>query len=412
MNILFSVYHLCWAFFGNILYRFPSRKLFVVGVTGTKGKSTTLELMSSILEASGKRTALLSSVRRKIGELSQKSSGKNTMPGRFAIQKFLRDAVNAGCTHAFIEVSSQGVLQYRHKFIEWDAAVFLNITPEHIEAHGSFERYRGAKVLFFKDVLDSPKLRKYFIINVDDGSYTYFLDVIKDKTGCDVIFFSKNKFVMEQLADDKKKLGEWVSADFNLENASASFALAQILGIEWPTVERALASFKGVPGRLDVVRREPFSVVVDYAHTPDSLFMVYDVLRSDYKTSYGRMMCVLGCAGGGRDKWKRPKMGKIASEKCDIIILTNEDPYDENPSEIITQIHSGILPNFPESNVYEIVDRREAIRKALSLARAGDVVVATGKGSESSIHIAHGKTIPWNEREVFEEELRNKTPLN
>lgn len=381
----------------------------MVGVTGTKGKSTTLELMNAILETAGKRTALLSTVRKKIGERTERNSG-NTMPGRFAIQKFLRDAVNAGCTHALIEVSSQGTLQYRHKFIAWDVAAFLNIAPEHIEAHGSFEKYRGAKLEFFRSVLSSPKPRKYFIINSEDGNHTYFLDIVKDKQGSDVIYFSKNRFLSEKLNSRKELLGGWISADFNIENASAAFALAQILGIEWAMVERALASFSGVPGRLDIVQREPFTVVVDYAHTPDSLLMVYDVLRSNYKTPSGQMICILGCAGGGRDKWKRPEMGKIASEKCDVIFFSNEDPYDENPVEIITKIRLGVLPNFPESNIYEIIDRREAMRKALSLARAGDVVVATGKGSELSIHIARGKTIPWNERKVFEEELKMKHP--
>ncbi|MDO8557109.1 MAG: UDP-N-acetylmuramyl-tripeptide synthetase [Candidatus Jorgensenbacteria bacterium] len=412
MNILFSIYHWCWAFFGNILYGFPSRKLFVIGVTGTKGKSTTLELMNAVLEASEKKTALLSTVRRKVGEKSVRNSAGNTMPGRFAIQKFLRDAVNAHCTHALIEVSSQGVLQHRHQFIAWDVAAFLNIAPEHIEAHGSFQEYRGAKLEFFRSVLNSPKLRKYFIINTEDCNYAYFLDIVKDKEGSDVIYFSKNKFLSEKLKGKKELLGNWLSADFNIENASAAFALAQILKIEWPTVEHALAAFNGVPGRLDIIQREPFAVVVDYAHTPDSLLAVYDALRKDYKTPSGRMICILGCAGGGRDKWKRPEMGKIASEKCDTIILTNEDPYDENPTEIISQIRSGISPDFLKSSVCEIIDRIEAIRKALSLAHAGDVVIATGKGSESSIHIANGETVPWNERGVFEEELKKLRPLN
>lgn len=405
MNILFSIYHWLWAFWGNVLYGFPSWKLFVVGVTGTKGKSTTIELMNTILEASGKKTALISTVRRKIGDKSEKNTAGNTMPGRFAIQKFLWEAVRAGCTHVLIEVSSQGILQHRHKFIAWDVAAFLNIAPEHVEAHGSFEKYRGAKVEFFKDVVDSPKLRKYFIINADDGNHTYFLDVVKDKQGSDVIYFSKHKFLSDKLGGRKELLGSWLSADFNIENASAAFALAQILEIEWSVVERGLKSFGGVSGRLDVIQREPFAVVVDYAHTPDSLTAVYDVLRRDYKSQSGKMICVLGSAGGGRDKWKRSEMGKIAGEKCDAIILTNEDPYDEKPEDVVAQVRAGVISN---KNIYEIIDRRDAIKKALSLAGSGDVVIATGKGSEQSIHVAGGKKTPWNERQVFEEELNKK----
>lgn len=155
----------------------------------------------------------------------------------------------------------------------------------------------------------------------------------------------------------------------------------------------------GVPGRLEYVQQRPFAVVVDYAHTPDSLTRVYQFLKGAH---HGRLICVLGAAGGGRDRWKRPEMGKVAAELCDDIVLTNEDPYDENPESILNEIASG----FPHvRNFHKILDRREALRKAISLAKPGDVVVATGKGSESSIHLAKGKKVPWNERQEIERML-------
>src|SRR3989338_857487 len=163
MSFLLNIYHFGLAFFGALILMFPGRRIFVVGVTGTKGKSTTIEIMSALMEAAGKRTALISSVRRKIGERSEKSDG-NTMPGRFRLQRFLREAIRAGCNYAFVEVTSQGVRQFRHKFIDWDAAMITNLAPEHIEAHGSFEAYKKAKLDFFWAVAGSRKKETLFFI--------------------------------------------------------------------------------------------------------------------------------------------------------------------------------------------------------------------------------------------------------
>jgi UDP-N-acetylmuramoyl-L-alanyl-D-glutamate--2,6-diaminopimelate ligase len=169
----------------------------------------------------------------------------------------------------------------------------------------------------------------------------------------------------------------------------------------WGDIEKGLLQFKGVPGRLEIIIKKPFTVVVDYAHTPDSLRKVYSTLRADYMHTGGSLICVLGSAGGGRDKWKRLEMGRVAGEYCADIILTNEDPYDESPEEIMKEIKTGVLStSFPISRLQEVVDRKEAIRTALLIAREGDVVVMTGKGSETSIHGAQGEIIPWNESEI------------
>ena len=175
MRFLKSIYHFFLAWVGALLYGFPSRKIFVLGVTGTKGKSTTLELINAILQSSGKKTALISSIRFKIADDTTKNTSGMSMPGRFALQRFLRKAVRAGCQYALVEVTSQGILQHRHRFIDFDAALFTNLHPEHIEAHGSFENYRAAKVSFFEDVAErSGKSPKRFFINEADKSAQYF----------------------------------------------------------------------------------------------------------------------------------------------------------------------------------------------------------------------------------------------
>lgn len=398
-----NIYHLCLAWLSNIFYGFPSRKLFVLGVTGTKGKSTTVELINALLEAAGKKTAVISSLRFKIDKENQKNKTGMTMPGRFFIQKLLRQAVNAGCDYALVEVTSQGILQHRHQFIDWDAAMFLNLQPEHIEAHGSFEKYREAKVSFFRYVAEkSRKKNKLFFVNEDDASREYFVSAVG--TRGKIKYYSREEFIEKDLDRGKISIGDWLSSQFNLENAAAAAAFAVSQGINWKLIQKTFKSFKGVPGRMEMIQEKPFRVVIDYAHTPDSLEKIYQVFFSQRSNGGGqKLICVLGSAGGGRDKWKRPAMGKIAAEYCQAIFLTNEDPYDENPEEILDQIESGVKK---KTKVYKILDRREAIKKALDLARKGDTVIITGKGSESWLHLAQGKKIPWCERCVVKEVLK------
>ena len=369
----------------------------MIGITGTKGKTTVVELLKFILEKSGQKTTALSSI----------NSTSNTMPGRFFIQRFLRRAVDSGCKYALIEVTSEGVKLGRHRFINWDGAVFINLHPEHIESHGSFEKYREAKVSFFEYVRDchvGPKdfgpprndrdrhcerlegaKQSLFFINKDDENSNYFIKAAGGEEK--VISFSKSDL-------PSNLIGE-----FNKYNVGAAVAVAKLLGINDEIIKQAVAEFSGVSGRMEFIQKEPFAVVVDYAHTPDSLREVYKTLRSEFGNS--KLICVLGSAGGGRDKWKRPEMGKIAAEYCDKIILTNEDPYNENPETILDEIVSGFSKSqIPNPKSQKILDRKEAIKKAIDLAQSKDVVVITGKGSEKYIHIANGKKISWSDRKV------------
>ncbi|MDE2015126.1 MAG: UDP-N-acetylmuramyl-tripeptide synthetase [Patescibacteria group bacterium] len=388
-----------------MFYGFPGKIIFVIGVTGTKGKTTTLELLNAILEAAGKKTALMSSLRVKMGEQSKKSNFGNTMPGRFYIQRFLSDAVRAGCKYALVEVTSQGAVLYRHRFINWNAGVLTNLSPEHIESHGSFKNYRRAKLGFLNYV--GVRGGRIFI-NSEDENSGFFLEKLAK---FNPIVFSREteeservfpKFNPARLAVATEP-PKFLPSDFNRDNVAAAAAVAHSLGIPEKIIEEALLNFRGVQGRAEFLQRRPFSVVVDYAHTPDSLRKIYEALRVE-AVKGSRFICVLGAAGGGRDKWKRPEMGRVAAEFCDEIFLTDEDPYDENPGQILSEIKSGI-PDGKSLVTREIPDRREAIKAAVGLAGNGDTIIATGKGSEDWIHVANGRKIPWNERAILEEVL-------
>ena len=393
MTFLKGIYHYILAWLGNVIYRRPSRQITVIGVTGTKGKTTTVEIVRAIFEAAGRRVTVSSSIHVKIGEKVLKKKTSNTMPGRFFVKRFLRQSVNAKCDVAIIEVTSQGVLQHRHRFIDFDMCVFLNIAPEHIESHGSFEKYRDAKVKFFKDAArDSQKIQKYFVMNERDPATEYFHKAILGKG--ESIFFTKD-------TTQKFHMSSWLSSDFNRDNAAAAIAVAETLQISGSTIGRALQDFGGVPGRMEYVVERPFAIVVDYAHTPDSLEAIYKAVRARHN---GSLICVLGAAGGGRDAWKRPVMGEVAGRMCDAVILTDEDPYDENPQKILEDIEKGIQKN--TAKVFKILDRKEAFNKALLSAKPRDAVVLTGKGAEHSIHVAHGKEIPWSDQETAGELLK------
>jgi UDP-N-acetylmuramoyl-L-alanyl-D-glutamate--2,6-diaminopimelate ligase len=374
-----SAYHLVLAFVGALIYRFPSKKLVVIGVTGTKGKTTTLEFINAGLEAAGRKTALLSSIRIKIGGHSKPNLLGNTQPGRFYAQYFMREAIKNGCEFALLEVGSEGVVRHRHRFIDFDAAVFVNLHPEHIESHGGFENYRKAKLKFFRYVRRSSKGDRRFFINQADKNADYFIKAA-----------GQGKIIMTT----KTEIPLRMSGEFNRENAGIAEAVLRSFGVKDTTIRKALGEFAGVPGRMEYVQRKPFAVVVDYAHTPDSLKAVYE----DAKPRGGRLICVLGSAGGGRDKWKRPEMGKIAAQHCQKIILTDEDPFDESPGQILLEIKDGVLDaGFAPANVREVLDRGEAIRRAISSAHPGDAVVITGKGSESCVRVAGGRKIPWSD---------------
>jgi len=411
---VFSAYHFLWSRVGAWWHDFPSAKIFVIGITGTKGKTTTLELLNAILEAGGKRTALLGSYRVKVGEESGKNALGNSMPGRGYIQKFLKRAVDAGCKYALIEVTSQGVVAHRHRFINWNVGAITNLAPEHIESHGSFENYRAAKLSFLRYVL---KKGGTVFLNRDDEHFEFFKDALPgEKTmtyGKDDEWIRKN---LPKASPMRSQHGEtpkkFLMSDFNKENVALAVAVALEIGIPGKMIADAIMNFAGVPGRMEFVRSGELTAIVDYAHTPDSLEAAYRAAQPEPTSNYPapRLFCILGSVGAtgdkrtGRDTWKRPEMGKIAAHYCDKIFLANEDPYNEDPENILREIGAGIssVPH-PRPDVVKVLDRHEAIRQAVMEMKEGDVVIGTGKGSEDWMHMAGDKKIPWNERKEFEE---------
>jgi UDP-N-acetylmuramoyl-L-alanyl-D-glutamate--2,6-diaminopimelate ligase len=434
------------AFIAALFYGFPSRRMKVIGVIGTKGKTTTCNLIAQILNFSGHKTGMVTTVNFRIGDKEWKNESKQTMLGRFQLQKLLRQMVKEKCEYAIVETSSEGILQYRHRFIDYDVAVFTNLSPEHIERHGGFENYRSAKVKLFEKVALPPHHKFWWggekkdsigIYNLDDENVEYFLKPgIKTKYGFMLdqnkalpyrevpeiknnfkkilaiknIKLSPNKTEFEI---DNFKFKMPLIGEFNIYNAAAAICAALSQNIPIEQIQKSLLSFQPVAGRMEVVDAgQNFSVIIDYAHEPKSLESVYKaVIETGLKMKNKKLICLLGAAGGGRDKWKRPEMGRISAQYCDEIILTNEDPYDENPLQIINDIGNGIRVN-PRSHprksasVYKIVDRREAIKKAISLAKKGDAAVLTGKGGEVWMCVEGEKKISWDEKEIVEKILK------
>ncbi|MEA1929517.1 MAG: UDP-N-acetylmuramoyl-L-alanyl-D-glutamate--2,6-diaminopimelate ligase [Patescibacteria group bacterium] len=398
MKPLLSIYHYLWARLSSIWYRFPSRRIKVIGITGTKGKSTTAELISAILETADLKTALSSTVRFKVGEKSQDNKLKMSLPGRGFIQRFLRQAVHANCDWAIIEMTSEGARQFRHKFIDLNAFIFTNLAPEHIESHGSYEAYRQAKVGIARELERSPKAGRALIVNGDDKEAKYFSNIKAEKQ---IAYHLSDLEPIKETARGtefnfcEQTIVTKLIGKFNLYNILAAMTFAETQGIAPEIIKEAVEQFGGVRGRMEQVGWQDFEVLVDYAHTPDSLRQVYEAFPGRKK------ICVLGGAGGGRDKWKRSEIGKIAEKHCDKIILTDEDPYDEDPEEIVKDITAGIKKAKPQV----IMDRRLAIREAISRARAGDVVLITGKGTDPYIMGPNGSKTPWDDAAIAHEEL-------
>ncbi len=395
-KFLLSFYHLSLAFIAAVFYNFPSKKTKVIGITGTSGKTTTADLVVGILEEAGYRVALLSSIKFKIKNKEKENDLKMTMPGRFKLQQFLKKAVVEKCDYVVLEVTSEGIKQYRHKFISFWAAIFTNLSPEHIEAHGGFENYKKCKGKLFKNT------KQIHIINSDDQHAEYFLQFKADKKYIFSFNSDQENIIKAEKTDNGFIFNNTlikinIPGEFNLYNALAALSLGVSQEIPLNIIKTALEKYTGTPGRMELIIEEPFKVIVDYAITPVALEKVYQTIKQN-----NNLICVLGSCGGGRDKWKRPVLGKIASQYCREIIITNEDPYDEDPQEIIDQIAQG-----SEKSVIKILDRQEAIKKALEMAQEKDTIIITGKGCEPWMCISCGKKIPWDEKAIIKQEFQN-----
>lgn len=400
-----SAYHFSLAEIAAFLYRHPSRGMLVIAVTGTKGKSSVTEMAGAILEEARYETAILNSIREKIGPWSRKNTMRMSMPGRFYLQDFLSKAYRAECDAVILEMTSEGVKQHRHRGIALDALIFTNLAPEHIESHGSLEAYADAKFQIGKALVRSKKRERMMVANAEDTESARYLALPVEKS---------LPFSLESVRPWKagtgggfftfhgEKITVHLPGEFSLKNALAAATLTYAIGVDTKTIARALDKITTIPGRAQRIESgQDFDVIVDYAHTPDSLKALYE--------AYGgkRKICVLGATGGGRDKWKRPVMGEIADSYCDVVIATNEDPYDEDPREIVDGLVSG-MKRTPEV----IMDRRAAIARGIALARPGDAVLITGKGTDPTIQGKRGSSIPWSDAAVAKEELGKHLKTN
>ncbi len=401
-----QIYHFALAKTAEAVYRHPSEKLVVIGVTGTNGKSSTVNFIAQILNNLGETVGYTSTAGFSIAGKEVENKMKMTMPGRFYLQKIMSEMVKEKCAYAVIETSSQGLDQFRHLGINYDVAVFTNLTPEHIEAHGGFENYKKAKGKLFEHLTNRRKkhfegheVPKTIIVNGDDEHSAYFASFPADKH----VSFSFTEKVIRagDVIHPVDKLP--LRAEFEQKNALAAIATVEALGFPLKRVLDAAELLRPLAGRFEKIEQgQPFAVIVDYAYEPYALQALYDAVSGPTSKSAltSRIIGVHGSAGGGRDIARRPIIGKLAGEHEAVVIVTNEDPYDEDPREIIEAVASGAREagKIEGKDLFLVDDRREAIEKAFELAKPGDTVLLTGKGSEPVMAVAGGKKIAWDDR--------------
>ncbi|MEA3398518.1 MAG: UDP-N-acetylmuramyl-tripeptide synthetase [Patescibacteria group bacterium] len=447
-KMLQPIYHFLLSWFSAVVYRFPSKKLIVIGVTGTTGKTTTVYFIARVLESAGFKVGLTSTAMFSDGKNEWLNNKKMTMVGRLFTQKILRRMVNNGCQYAIVESTSEGMAQFRHRFINYDILVFTGLYPEHIDSHGSFENYKQAKAKLFKHLqycqikyadekgaikkseaglkkISLNRVNKYIIINGDDEYAEYFFNFFANKK---IIYTKKSKINFdfkgeaELVRIDEIKSGDWgisfsaikkrinlkILGEFNAGNAAAAIAIGLSQNINFDRIKFGLEEIKGIPGRLERVNEgQDFIVIVDYAFEPEAVAKLYGVIKN---ISHNKVIHVLGATGGGRDIARRPKLGKLAGKNADYVIVANEDPYDDDPDIIIDQVALGAenAGKKQKIDLFKINDREQAIKKALALAKTGDLILITGKGSEQAICVANGKKISWDDRKVVKRLLLNK----
>lgn len=401
-----NFYHAVLSRVAAFVYGYPSEKMLVIGVTGTNGKSTTTSFIGQILEHAGHKVGWTSTATFKVAGKEWLNDKKMTMLGRFQLQKLLKEMVDAGCEYAIVETSSLGVTQSRHVGINYDIAVFTKLSPEHIEAHGGFENYKQAKLELFRHLIRQPRkiiggqqIEKVSVVN---GRDPYACEFLAIKTDRKIAYEADPDLELTATGSSFTALGVdmelHVPGAFNVENALAAASVAMVLDVPISVIQDAVAHLHAVPGRLERIDEgQPFTVIVDYAPEPASMEKLYEVTES---IPHERIIHVFGSAGGGRDTSRRPILGRLAGTLADICIITNEDPYDEDPKKIIEQVANGAreVGKVDQQNLFLVEDRGQAIRQAINSAKPNDLVLITGKACEQAICVAGGKMIPWDDR--------------
>ncbi len=437
------VYHYFLSWLAAVVYARPSERLIVIGVTGTTGKTTCVYLIAKTLEGAGYKVGYTSTAMFGDGKKEWLNDKKMTMVGRLYTQTLLRKMLRNGCQYAIVETTSEGIRQYRHRFINYDYVVFTGLYPEHIESHGGFENYKSAKGELFAHLkacrikysddgkrvqkkltnwkkLDLNRVKKTIIADLDDDHAGYFLDFwAEEKIGfTNAMLNNRDKYASDGKVSmieygnievsetgtafnvDKTRIKLQLLGDFNAKNAMTAVCSCLSEKIPLGKIKAGLEGIEGVAGRLERINEgQPFTVIVDYAFEPGAVTKLYETVKL---IPHNRVIHVLGAAGGGRDEAKRPVLGELAGSNADCVIVTDEDPYDDDPQIIIDQVAIGAehVGKHLGEDFFKILDRREAIKKALTLAEAGDLVLITGKGSEQAICVANNEKIPWDDRAV------------
>ncbi len=426
----FGHWFLAWFFYW--LYGRPGRNLIVIGVTGTKGKSTTCRFIASVLSAAGYKVGMMTTVEFQVGEERVLNTKKMTMLGLGEIQKMLRRMVLAGCQYAVIETSSQGILQYRHVGLCYDVAVFTNLAPEHVEAHGGFEALRRDKGKLFaalslgkKKFLQNRLVPKIIVVNTDDEQAGFYAAYPADELwGYGLrqssLLKNQNQMVYGQgiashnrgvsFAAESLPVELHVAGSFNVPNALAAMAVGRSQGVSDEVIARGLASVTLVPGRMEFVDEgQNFSFIVDYAHEPLSLRELCLALKKMTQENGGRVIALIGSDGGGRDVGKRETMGNVVGGLADIVIVTDVNCFDEDPHQIAEMLAEGArrAGKVEGATLFVEVDRRRAIELAVNMARPHDAIALTAKGTEPCMVMAHGQKIDWDDRMVAREVLHD-----
>ncbi len=392
-----NIYHLAVAIASNLLFGFPSRKLVLVGVTGTDGKTTTVHLIYQILQAAGKKVAMISSVAARMGEDEIDTGFHVTTPDTFKLQRLLKRIKEQGFNYAVLEVTSHGLDQHRLFGCYFRVAVVTNITHEHLDYHKTFEDYVAAKSKLLKKT-------DIAILNADDAYYSILKKRIP--AGVKTVSYGKKAGDVRLTPSLKGSLSECLSEPYNEYNALAAFAVAKVLNLRKREIDFALKNFPGVRGRMErIPEAKEISVFIDFAHTPNALKEALSALRAK-RQNPSRIIAVFGAAGC-RDKTKRPLMGRIASLLADEIVLTAEDPRTEKAEDIIEEIASGIDKK-QRHKLHKIPQRSRAIEYAIiDLAKPGDTIAVFGKGHEKSM--CFGKTeYPWSDQEAINQALAKR----
>lgn len=415
-------YHLGRAIMANLVYGFPSQPMRIIGITGTNGKTTSSFLVKSILKTAGRKVGMLTTVSFEIDGKSERNALNMTTVNPFLMQKYLRKMKQAGCQDVIVETTSHAIDQYRIWGIEYHVVAVTNVTHDHLDYHGTFKDYLATKQKLF------ALPHQISVVNADDEYFeafwnyparrkiSYGLKAAKTDVTARKLLSETDSSLFTLITPEGQTVVKLpLPGEFNVYNTLTAAAIATGLGIKIETIKKGLEAAEPVPGRMEPVTVEkintPYTIIIDYAHTPDAL---EKAMQSVKQAGKGRLIAVYG-ACGDRDKTKRPILGAIGGRLADIVIITDEEAYTESPKAIIEEVAAGVErgaakdnPKVLNQNYFIINDRREAIAKAIDLAKLGDCILVTGMGDQS-YKVVGTEHIPWSDRDVIRELIRARS---